>query len=78
MRFSKRSCLFLAMVTSLALVMIAAGQTKAPAKAALKKAENTDPALRMKWIDQHMTMKARTPFKDMKWRFIGPDIIGGR
>ena len=78
MRFSKRSCLFLAMVTSLALVMIAAGQTKAPAKAALKKVENTDPALRMEWVDQHMTMKAQTPFKDMKWRFIGPDIIGGR
>ena len=78
MRFSKRSCLFLAMVASLALVIIAAGQTKAPAKAALKKVENTDPALRMKWVDQHLAMKAQTPFKDMKWRFIGPDIIGGR
>ncbi len=78
MNFSKRSFILLAMVAVLAIFLIAAPQSKAPAKAALKKVENTDPALRMKWIDQHIAMKAMTPYKDMKWRFIGPDIIGGR
>jgi photosystem II stability/assembly factor-like uncharacterized protein len=56
----------------------ALGQKAAPAKAAPKKIENTDPALRMKWVGEHQAMKAQTPYKDLKWRFIGPDIIGGR
>ena len=53
-------------------------EKRRPAKTALKKVESTDPALRLKWFDQHQAMKAQTPFKDLKWRFIGPDIIGGR
>ena len=78
MKFSKRSAIIVFLALSAALVAFAA-QTKAPAaKAALKKVENTDPAQRLKWYDQHQAMKAQTPFKDMKWRFIGPDIIGGR
>ncbi|MCJ7563092.1 MAG: hypothetical protein MUP52_00705 [Candidatus Aminicenantes bacterium] len=79
MKLSKRSCVFFIVVVVLAIVAISAAQTKAPAaKAAQTKVENTDPGLRMKWYDQHMAMKAQTPYKDMKWRFIGPDIIGGR
>jgi len=39
---------------------------------------NTDPALRLQWYDQQMSMKADSPTKDLEWRFIGPDIIGGR
>ena len=34
-----------------------------PAKAAPKKIENTDPALRLKWADQYEAMKAQTPLK---------------
>lgn len=42
------------------------------------KVENTDPAQRLEWFEQHMAMKAETPFQSLEWRFIGPDIIGGR
>ena len=78
MRFSKRTFFVVILAFSLAFAASAA-QTKAPAaKTAQKKVENTDPAQRLKWYDQHQAMKAQTPFKDMKWRFIGPDIIGGR
>jgi photosystem II stability/assembly factor-like uncharacterized protein len=63
----------------LAVVLLAAAQSKPPvAKAEPKKIQNTDLALRMKAADQHQALKAQTPFKDMKWRFIGPDIFGGR
>ena len=45
---------------------------------AKKRIINTDPALRMKWFKEHQALKAATPFKDHKWRFIGPDNISGR
>jgi photosystem II stability/assembly factor-like uncharacterized protein len=64
-------------VFCLAVVLALAGWALAQ-KAAPQKVENTDPGLRMKWIGEHQAMKAQTPHKDMKWRFIGPDIIGGR
>ncbi|MBN1939891.1 MAG: hypothetical protein JW843_09915 [Candidatus Aminicenantes bacterium] len=41
-------------------------------------AQPTDPALRLKWADQYAAMKAATPYPGLAWRFIGPDIIGGR
>jgi len=79
MKFSKRTSLFVSGAVVLAIVVFSGAQTKNPAaKTTPKKIENTDPALRLKWFDQHQAMKAQTPFKDMKWRFIGPDIIGGR
>ncbi len=40
--------------------------------------QSTDPAQRMQWFEQHTAMKAKTPHAYLKWRFIGPDIIGGR
>ncbi|MDH4198102.1 MAG: hypothetical protein OEW05_11875 [Candidatus Aminicenantes bacterium] len=43
-----------------------------------KKVENTDPALRVKAFEQHRAMVAQTPFKDLRWRFIGPFDLGGR
>jgi photosystem II stability/assembly factor-like uncharacterized protein len=52
-------------------------QAKAPAKAQ-KKIENTDPSQRLKWFEQHKAMKDQSPFKDLKWRFIGPMDLGGR
>ncbi len=45
---------------------------------AQKKLENSDPAQRLKWFEQHTAMKEMSPFKDLKWRQIGPDIISGR
>jgi photosystem II stability/assembly factor-like uncharacterized protein len=43
-----------------------------------KKVENTDPGQRLKWFEQHRSMVAQTPFKDLRWRFIGPFDLGGR
>ncbi|MCX6551493.1 MAG: hypothetical protein NTY02_10890, partial [Acidobacteria bacterium] len=39
---------------------------------------STDPALRVKWFDQHVAMKAASPFRDLKWQFLGPTNISGR
>ncbi len=78
MRFSKPIGIILSFLFSISLVSIAVAQKATRDKAEPKKVENTDPPLRMKWVEQHMTMKAQAPYKEMKWRFIGPDIIGGR
>ena len=79
MRYTKRLALFALIVFGVALIAVSAGQKAAPAaKTAPKKIENTDPALRWKGTEQHQAMKNATPYKDLKWRFIGPDIIGGR
>ena len=43
-----------------------------------QKVENTDPEQRLKWHSEHTAMKASSPFKDLKWRYLGPDIISGR
>lgn len=40
--------------------------------------QSTDPELRLKWYEQHQSMKGTSPFKGLKWRNIGPDIISGR
>jgi photosystem II stability/assembly factor-like uncharacterized protein len=77
MCLSKRSVFALVVVAVLAGLLAAAPQGKAPAKGQ-KKIENTDPAQRLKWFDQHTAMKQQSPFKDVKWRFIGPFDLGGR
>ena len=74
MRLYKRLFLFCGIIFALSLFIIAL----APAKASGKKVENTDPALRMKWQEQHQMLKAQTPYPDMKWRHIGPFDVGGR
>ena len=38
----------------------------------------TDPALRLKGFEKHMKMLEASPFKDLKWQFIGPTNISGR
>ena len=43
-----------------------------------KKIENTDPAQRLAWYSQHQEMKESSAFKDLSWRYLGPDIISGR
>jgi photosystem II stability/assembly factor-like uncharacterized protein len=77
MCLSKRSLFALAVVVILVGLLAAAPQGKAPAKGQ-KKIENTDPAQRLKWFDEHLAMKQQSPFKDVKWRFIGPFDLGGR
>src|SRR5512134_244671 len=79
MRQPKRSILVIALAAAVLTAGALAGapQRKAPAKAA-KKIENTDPALRLKAFEAHQAMKAQSPFKDVRWRFIGPFDLGGR
>jgi hypothetical protein len=77
MRLSKRSLLALAVAALVIGFIAAAPQAKAPAKTG-KKIENTDPALRLKAFEQHQAMKQQSPFKDVKWRFVGPFDVGGR
>ena len=78
MRMSQRSILAVAVAALVVGSITAAPQRKAPAKPALKKIENTAPALRFKAFEQHQAMRASSPFKDVRWRFIGPFDVGGR
>lgn len=39
---------------------------------------STSPEQRLKWYEEHAAMKKNSIFKDLKWEFIGPDIISGR
>jgi len=48
-------------------------QAKKPARV-----QSTDPALRLKGFEQHLEMKKNSPFKDLKWQFVGPTNVGGR
>jgi len=43
-----------------------------------KRIVSTDPALRLKWFNQHQEMKKNSPFKDLNWQFLGPTNISGR
>ena len=45
---------------------------------AQKKLPVTDGQTRLKLFDQHVTMKAESQFKDLKWQFLGPKNISGR
>jgi photosystem II stability/assembly factor-like uncharacterized protein len=79
MNLSKRTLCIVCIVMTLGAILIASAQPPGPpAGQALKKVENTDPAVRAKWFDQHMAMKAQTPFKDLRWRYIPNESISGR
>ncbi|MCK4944609.1 MAG: hypothetical protein KAS65_13585, partial [Candidatus Aminicenantes bacterium] len=39
---------------------------------------NTPAKQRLAWFAQHQAMKKKSPFKLLKWKFVGPDIISGR
>jgi photosystem II stability/assembly factor-like uncharacterized protein len=71
-----KKALILGIVFAAAAGTIAAAPVKA--SKALRKVESTDPAVRLKWFEQHQAFKGQTPYKGLKWRYIGPDIIGGR
>jgi len=38
----------------------------------------TDPALRLKWYQEHVAMKETSMFKHLKWQFLGPLNVSGR
>jgi len=40
--------------------------------------QNTPPDVRLKGFQQHQEMKASSPFKQLKWQFLGPINVSGR
>jgi len=56
---------------------LAGAQALNPAKGRLK-VENTDARQRLIWFEHHQARQAASPFKELKWRFIGPFDLGGR
>ncbi|MGE5361557.1 MAG: VPS10 domain-containing protein [Bacteroidales bacterium] len=60
--------LCLLVIAGVARVLVAQGGASAP----------TDPQARLKWFEAHKTMAGQTPFKDLKWQFIGPTNVSGR
>ena len=69
-------------IAVLALQAWPAAQAAKPAAkgmaAAPQRVTSTDPALRLKAFDQHQAMKQASPFKDLKWQFLGPKNVSGR
>jgi hypothetical protein len=51
---------------------------RAPQSAAQAPMTSTDPGLRMKGFARHQVMAQVSPFKDLKWQWIGPKNISGR
>src|SRR5512136_3495850 len=50
-----------------------------PVPSAQRKLVQSTPAdQRLKWFEDHKAMKKATPLRELKWTFIGPDIISGR
>jgi len=45
---------------------------------AQKQITNSDPELRLKGYQQQQEMKKNSPYKDMKWQFLGPVNVSGR
>jgi photosystem II stability/assembly factor-like uncharacterized protein len=75
---SLRRVFILLLALSLSLATAGWALQAKPAARAPKKVENTDPGQRLKWFEAHRQMKEQTPFKDVRWRFIGPFDLGGR
>ena len=71
-RFLCRGAFFLVVLLFLSTAVFSAVPEKG------KKIESTDPEQRLAWYKQHMEMKEKSPFKDLEWRFLGPDVISGR
>ena len=40
--------------------------------------ESTPPEVRLQGFAQHLEMKENSPFKDLKWQFLGPTNVSGR
>ncbi|MFH2108703.1 MAG: hypothetical protein ABII93_08555 [Chrysiogenia bacterium] len=43
-----------------------------------KQITNSDPELRLKGYEKQLEMKKNSPYKDMKWQFLGPVNVSGR
>ena len=73
-RVSRPVLVFAAALAAAVVVPLLAGQ--APAGPAAP--GGADPQVRLKAFDQHQAMAKSSPFKDLKWQFLGPTNISGR
>jgi len=48
------------------------------ASTAPSRVTSTDPALRLTGFERHQAMAQSSPFKDLKWQFLGPKNVSGR
>ncbi len=73
--FRKRTLFVLTCLVAMVLLFmpLQAKKVKTP-----KRIQSTDPALRMKWFDQHVEMTKSSSHNDMKWQHIGPQNVSGR
>ncbi len=60
-------------VTFIALLVTAGGILTAQTRI-----QSTDPDVRLEWFRRHQTMQAETPYGNLSWRHIGPEIMSGR
>jgi len=75
MRFNGTPRRFL--LAALGLIVLASAAFAFQAKKA-PRITSTDPGLRLKGFEQYQEMKQKSPFKDLKWQFVGPTNVGGR
>lgn len=66
--------LVLAVFVSLAV----SAPQRSPAAKRQTKIENSDTMQRLKWFEQHQTMAASSPYRNLTWRFAGPFDLSGR
>jgi len=64
-------------VCVMSIALIAFPQQAKKAKVP-ERIHSTDPAVRLKWFDQHQEMKKNSPYKDLKWQFLGATNVSGR
>jgi len=65
-------------VATAGLAAQAAAPQKAGAPPAAARVTSTDPGLRLKGFDQHVSMAKASPFKELTWQFLGPKNVSGR
>jgi len=67
-----------ALVAAAALLVLA-GLTVAQTKALKPRVlQSTSPELRLKGFEDYRAMREASPFKDLKWQFVGPTNVSGR
>jgi photosystem II stability/assembly factor-like uncharacterized protein len=61
-----------------AALFVAASVLPAVAQQQPQRVASTDPTLRIRGFATHQSMKESSPFKDLKWQFLGPKNVSGR
>lgn len=67
-----------AVIVSVPILAGAQASKKAAPAAAPQVVSLTDPALRLKGFETHASLAAASPFKDLRWQFLGPKNVSGR